>query len=60
MVDERLKYVTPRLTVYGSIQEITQNGNGKEPNSADGANGWPPGKTPGGTDGVGGFGHYKS
>ena len=44
IVGEKRTYVTPRLTVYGSIQDITQQANGKEPGSGDATLNSPPGK----------------
>jgi hypothetical protein len=57
----RKAYTTPRLTIHGTIEEITQQRPlerlplpGKGPAALDGTQAQPNSKTPSGTDGQGG------
>ena len=51
MSEHKKVYTTPKLTVHGTVEEITRQGKG--PSSGDGLGQWPPGKVPSGEDAMG-------
>jgi len=53
MKAEALKvYFTPKLSVHGSVEQITQQATGKGPAQLDGAHAQPNSKSPSGGDGI--------